>query len=62
MKQTRLKITVATLLFCGYVAIRSLELNHTDVTVIALGVISAGGLMYKHVETKRKSNKDEGQE
>lgn len=59
MKRTRLKITCATLLFCGYVVARSLELGHTDVTIIALGVISGSGLMYKYVETKRKSNDNE---
>jgi len=56
MKRTRLTITISTLIFCGYIAARSLELGKTDVTVIALGVISAAGVMYKHVETKRKSN------
>ena len=56
MKRTRLTITIATLLFCGYITARSLELGHTDVTVIALGVISGAGLMYKYTETKRPSN------
>ncbi len=59
MKRTRLKITCAILIFCGYVVARSLELGHTNVTVIALGVISGSGLMYKYVETKRKSNEIE---
>ncbi len=55
MKRTRLKITIAIIAFCMGISVYSLKLGKTDVTIIALGVISGSGLMYKHVETKRKS-------
>ena len=62
MKQTRLIITIFLILLQAYVAIASLHLGHTDVTIIALGGITATGAAYKILETKRPSKKKQNEE
>jgi len=56
-ERTRFKITVIVIFYTMIVGIWSLILKETEVTIIALGVISASGIMYKYTETKRKSLK-----
>ncbi len=56
-RKTRFKITVAIIGFNMIMAAWSLYIKETEITIIALGVISASGIMYKHSETKRPSMK-----
>ena len=56
-KKTRFKITIITIFYCMAIGAWSLYKGHTDVTIIALGVVAASGVMYKHSETNRPSNK-----
>ena len=55
-KKTRFKITVFVIAYFALMGAISLFMKQTDVTVICLGGITASGVMYKHSETKRKSN------
>jgi len=55
-KKTRFKITVAVIFYCMIMGAYSLYKGATDVTIIALGVVAAAGVMYKHSETKRASH------
>ena len=61
-QRTRFKVTLAVIVYMMVIGMWSLAVKMTEVTVIALGVISASGIMYSHVETKRKSTKDENLE
>jgi len=54
-ERTRFKVTIAVIFFNMIMAAWSLAVKETEVTIIAMGVISAAGIMYKHVETKKKS-------
>ena len=55
MKQSRLKISIFLILVQSYVCIASLHLGMANVTIIALGGITATGAAYKILETKRPS-------
>jgi len=54
-KKTRFKVTVGVIIFNMIMAFWSLWVKETEVTIIAMGAISAAGVMYKHTETKRPS-------
>ena len=56
-KKTRFKITVIVIFFNMIVSLWSLAIKETEVTIIALGVIAASGVMYKHSEGTRPSSK-----
>ena len=55
-KKTRFKITVFAVGYFALMGAFSLYMKETQVTIICLGGITASGIMYKHVETKRKSS------
>ena len=57
MKRTRLVITIFLILVQTYIVIASLHLGMANVTIIALGGLTATGGIYKYVETKRPSKK-----
>jgi len=57
-KKTRFKVTISVIIFMMGISIYSLHKGSTDVTIIALGVIAASGVMYKHSEGTRPSKKD----
>ncbi len=61
MKQTRLTITIFLILVQAYVTIVSLHLEMANVTIIALGSITATGAAYKILETKRPSKKKDNE-
>lgn len=56
VKKTRFKITVAVIIYCMILGVYAIKNEFPEVTVIALGVIGASGVMYKHSETKRPSD------
>jgi hypothetical protein len=56
-KRTRFKVTVAVIIFMMAMSAWSLAVKETEVTIIAMGVVAASGIMYKHVETQNKSLK-----
>ena len=57
-KKTRFKITVATIIYCMGMGAYALYSGESNVTTIAIGVVAASGIMYKHSETQRPSNKE----
>lgn len=59
MKRTRLKVTIGVIIYLGVVGLLALLLKYPQVTMFCVTGITGSGLMYKHVETKRKSIKDE---
>jgi len=56
-QKTRFKVTIIVMFYMMAIGAWSLAIKQTEVTIIALGVISASGVMYKYSETKRKSEK-----
>ena len=54
-KKTRFKVTLIAVFYFMGMGIYSLYLKEPQITMLCLGGITASGIMYKHVETKRKS-------
>lgn len=54
--RTRLKVAIFLILVQTYICIASLHLGMPNVTIIALGGLTATGGAYKWLETKRPSN------